>query len=98
MIEMGSPTADPLGRAGLRGAVNTHFFQRFAGTVLQSALQIGSELATRRVSQDTVYIGLPSAVPGLVITPDKIQPTITVKQGTSLSVFVARDLDFTSVE
>ncbi len=28
----------------------------------------------------------------------QIQPTLKVKQGTAISVFVARDLDFTGVE
>jgi type IV secretion system protein VirB10 len=27
-----------------------------------------------------------------------VQPTLTVRQGASISVFVARDLDFTGVE
>jgi type IV secretion system protein VirB10 len=30
-----------------------------------------------------------------VIQPQQITPTLTVRQGTSVSIFVARDLDFT---
>ena len=99
MINIDSPAADPLGRAGVKGDVDTHFFERFSGAILQSTLDIGVQLATRRVARDTVILALPGstqqAVSGLV--PDKIQPTLKVDQGTSVSVFVARDLDFTAV-
>lgn len=97
VINMDSPSADPLGRAGVKGKVNSHFFQRFAGAILQSALDIGTQLATREVSNDAIYIGLPGLTQGMVVTPEKIPPTVTVRQGRSVSVFVARDLDFTKV-
>ena len=97
IINMDSPSADPLGRAGIRGKVNNHFFQRFGGAILQSALDVGTQLATREVSRDSVYIGLPGLSQSIAPTPEKIQPTVTVKQGRSVSVFVARDLDFTKV-
>lgn len=97
MIDMDSPSADPLGRAGIKGKVNSHFFQRFAGAILQSGLDIGTQLATRRVSNDTIIIGLPAVTQGLNVVPDKIPPTVKVRQGSSVSVFVARDLDFTKV-
>ena len=35
---------------------------------------------------------------GQIIQPSQITPTLTVRQGTSISIFVARDLDFTGVE
>jgi type IV secretion system protein VirB10 len=41
---------------------------------------------------------LPGTVQGAtsqVIQPQQITPTLTVRQGTSISIFVARDLDFT---
>lgn len=100
MIELDSPSADPLGRAGVRGKVNTHFFERFGGAILQSTLDIGVALATRSVTNGTVIIGLPgSTVPQVMATPpDQVKPTLKVPQGTAVSVFVARDLDFTRVE
>lgn len=98
MINLDSPSADPLGRAGVKGKVNSHFFERFAGTILQSTLDIGVQLATRSVSNDAVILALPGSVQGVTaITPDKIQPTLKVRQGTSVSVFVSRDLDFSTV-
>jgi type IV secretion system protein VirB10 len=94
-----SPAADPLGRAGIRGKVNTHFFERFAGSILQSALDIGVGLASRSASDGTVVIGLPGSNQTLV-NPSQatIKPTLKVRHGSSVSVFVARDLDFIGAE
>lgn len=98
-INVESPAADPLGRAGIKGRVNTHFFQRFAGSILQSALDIGVGIATRSASDGTVVVGLPGSSQ-TVINPaqNSIKPTLKVRHGSSVSVFVARDLDFSAAE
>ncbi|MGH6785517.1 MAG: TrbI/VirB10 family protein [Novosphingobium sp.] len=99
-IALESPAADPLGRAGIKGKVNTHFFTRFANALLQSALDIGVGVATRSATGgDTVVLGLPGSQQ-TVINPQSqsIRPTLSVRQGSSVSVFVARDLDFSTVE
>jgi type IV secretion system protein VirB10 len=99
-IAIGSPAGDPLGRGGVRARVNSHFFERFAGAILQSALDIGVNLASSRIGNGTVVV-LPGTLQGgvgQVIQPSQITPTLSVRQGTSISIFVARDLDFTGVE
>ncbi|MBU0832072.1 MAG: type IV secretion system protein B10 [Alphaproteobacteria bacterium] len=99
-IALESPASDTLGGTGVRAKVNTHFWERFSGAILQSALDIGVNLATREVGGTTV-IALPGAINGVAaqtIQPREITPTLTVRRGTSISVFVARDLDFTDVE
>lgn len=98
-IAIESPAADPLGRAGVKGKVNTHFFERFAGSILQSALDIGVGIATRSASNGTVIVGLPGSSQ-TTINPaqSNVKPTLKVRHGTSVSVFVARDLDFTAAE
>lgn len=99
-IRLQSPAADELGRAGIKGKVNTHFFDRFGGAILQSALDLGVGLATRSIAGDTVVIGLPGSsttVPQVNPKGSEIRPTLSVKQGASVSVFVARDLDFSAV-
>ncbi|OJU14585.1 MAG: type IV secretion system protein B10 [Sphingomonas sp. 66-10] len=100
-IAIGSPATDPLGTGGIKAKVNSHFFERFAGAILQSALDVGVTLAARSV--DSSVLVLPGALQGGgagagVRTPNQIPPTLSVRQGTSVSVFVARDLDFTEVE
>lgn len=99
VIELDSPSADPLGRAGVKGKVNTHFFERFGGAILQSTLDLGVALATRNVTNGTIVVGLPGSMPQITATqPDQVKPTLKVPQGAAVSVFVARDLDFTKVE
>lgn len=98
-IAVDSPAADPLGRAGVKGNVNSHFFERFAGAILQSTLDIGVGIATRKVADGTVIVGLPGSTQSIGgVTPQSIKPTLKVPHGSSVSVFVARDLDFVAVE
>lgn len=97
-IALDSPSSDPLGRAGIRGRVDTKFFQRFGGAILQSVLDIGVGLAVNEAS-DGVIVALPGSTQNVQVTqPQQIQPTLKVRHGASVSVFVARDLDFSSVD
>ena len=99
LIDLDSPSADPLGRAGVKGKVNTHFFQRFGGAILQSILDVGVRVASNEVAGDTVIVGLPGSTTQAttIQNPSDIKPTLKIRQGASVSVFVARDLDFASV-
>lgn len=98
-IAIASPVADPVGRGGVKADVNNHFFARFAGAILQSTLDIGVNLASRSSGSPTI-VALPGSVQGanLIQLPTTIRPTLRVAQGTSVSVFVARDLDFTDTD
>ncbi|WP_404336917.1 TrbI/VirB10 family protein [Sphingomonas sp. MMS12-HWE2-04] len=94
-VAIGSPAADTVGRGGIRASVNSHFFERFAGAILQSALDVGVNLASRSVDSSVLVLpGTQSFRP----PPTQIRPTLKVKAAASISIFVARDLDFTSVE
>ncbi|MCX8477448.1 MAG: conjugal transfer protein TrbI [Sphingomonas sp.] len=95
-IAIGSPAGDTLGRGGIRASVNSHFLERFAGAILQSALDIGVNLASRSVDSSVVI--LPGSQGSVTRFPNQIRPTLKVKAATSISIFVARDLDFTGVE
>lgn len=100
-IALGSPATDPVGTGGVRAKVDSHFFERFSGAILQSVLDVGVNLAARS-SSSPVIVAFPGSVQGsagnTVAAPTSIPPTLSVRQGTSVSVFVARDLDFTDVE
>lgn len=99
VIALDSPSADPLGRAGVKGKVNSHFFARFGSALMQTVLNFGIGYATNEATRGTVLLGLPGSVQN-VATPqaETVRPTLKVAQGTPVSVFVARDLDFSEVE
>ncbi|HEX7695547.1 MAG TPA: TrbI/VirB10 family protein [Sphingomonas sp.] len=95
-IALDSPAADPVGSGGIKAHVNSHFFARFSGAILQSVLDLGVNLASRSTHSPVVVV-LPGSFQGTtstVVQPSQIAPTLKVKPGTSISVFVARDLDF----
>ena len=97
-IALDSPASDPLGRAGVKGKVDGKFFQRFGSALLQSVLDIGVGIAVQEAS-DGVVVALPGSTQNITNQqPQRIQPTLKVKHGASLSVFVARDLDFSTVD
>jgi type IV secretion system protein VirB10 len=99
IVNLDSPAADPLGRAGVEGKVNNHFFARFSSAIVQSILDIGVGVATREASRDGVIVALPGSTQNMTGTqPQQVQPTLRVRQGTSVSVFVSRDLDFSAVD
>ncbi len=97
-IRIDSPSSDALGGSGVPGSVNTHFFERFAGAVLQSALTIGVNVASQIPNNGSnIYVGLPAQASqlGQELLPDtKRAPTIKVKAGAQIAIFVAHDLDF----
>jgi len=93
-IHLASPASDAMGGAGIRGSVDNHFIERFANSVLQSALSVGVNVASAQWSRATgsaVVIGMP----GQGLTPSANRPaTVMVQEGAEVAVLVARDLDF----
>lgn len=98
-VMLDSPSADRLGRAGIRGDVNSHFWERFASAIFRTTLDVGALVAAREISSGSL-IFLPQNLVngGSQASSSQIQRTLTVDQGAAVSVFVARDLDFTPVE
>ncbi|HEX4738833.1 MAG TPA: TrbI/VirB10 family protein [Allosphingosinicella sp.] len=101
-IAIGSPAADTLGRGGISGHYNSHFWERFGGAILQTVLDIGANIGTRAVSGNNVII-LPNssnntAAFASLLPQNRVVPTLTVPAGTSISIFVAHDLDFSGSE
>lgn len=99
-VALDSGSADRLGRAGIKGRVDSKFLGRFADAILRTSLDVGAVLLTREISDGGVVVALPNTVREVAPqnTEEKFQPTLRVRQGAALSVFVARDLDFTPVE
>ncbi|WP_254063148.1 TrbI/VirB10 family protein [Caulobacter sp. S45] len=102
-IQIGSPGTDDLGRAGFAGSVDRHFFERFSGAILTSVLSAGvtaaaGQGATEVVVGPTTTNTSELASPASPLQPQNISPTIKVPRGSSILIFVAKDLDFTLVD
>ena len=98
-MRIASPGADAMGGAGVGGSVNTHFAEKFASAVLQSALMIGVNVASALPvgGNSTVYVGLPGQAQQLgqqLVPSTNRAPTVKVREGAEIAVIVARDLDF----
>ncbi len=101
-IDVGSPAIDRLGRGGLEGDVDTHFFRRFGAAILLSVLSAGLDAISGDDDTDaTLIIGSPAQATRVAeIALQKqieIPPTIRIPQGAPVQVSVARDLDFSQV-
>ena len=99
-IDIGSPGTDPLGRGGLSGETDTHFFQRFGSSILLSVLSAGVAAVARGGSDTAIIIGSPlqaQALASQTSPKNDIPVTVKVMQGTPTSVFLTRDLDFSDV-
>jgi type IV secretion system protein VirB10 len=102
IVPLASPGADELGRSGLSGTVNNHFWQRFGAAILVSIIDgaVQGTVQSARGGNGSVIVD-PSASQGVMTEVLKgtvnIPPTVTKQQGDRIQVLVARDLDFRSV-
>jgi type IV secretion system protein VirB10 len=103
VVSLASPAADELGRAGVPGAVDNHFWQRFGAAILFSVIGYGPQIAANAVQHGSGnnYIQFLTPQQELANTvlesQINIPPTLEKNQGDTVSIFVARDLDFSSV-
>jgi type IV secretion system protein VirB10 len=102
IVPLASPGADELGRSGLPGQVNRHFWERFGAAILISMIDGAMQSAVQSSSKagGTVVYN-PSASQDIMTEVLKgtvnIPPTIVKHNGDRIQVLVARDLDFRSV-
>jgi type IV secretion system protein VirB10 len=102
-IDIGSPGTDQLGRGGLEGETDTHFFERFGSAILLSVMGAGLERLADSGDNNSTAIIIGSQQQASQVASIALQKqidipvTIKVAQGTPLQVFVTRDLDFAGV-
>lgn len=99
-IDLNSPGADALGRGGLDGDVDRHFFRRFGGAILLTLLgEAADAVADNGGAQVVVGVARSGgdAASAALSEEINIPPTISVAQGMPVRIFVARDLDFSGV-
>ncbi len=102
VIPLSSPGTDELGRAGLAGEVNRHFWDRFGAAILISVVNgaVQGAVQPSSGSSGTVILnptGSTDVMTEVLKSTISIAPTITKPQGDRIQVLVARDLDFRSV-
>ena len=107
VVQLASPGTDELGRSGLPGFVDTHFWDRFGAAVLISVID-GTMQTIAAHQQGGTSVGSSGDV---VLTPQgsrdvitevlrstvSIPPTVIKNQGERIQILVARDVDFRSV-
>jgi type IV secretion system protein VirB10 len=100
VVPLASPGTDALGRSGLDGEVDRHFWQRFGAAILISLVDGAVQVAQRSGASGTVIYD-PSASTGVATEALRgsigIAPTITKNQGDRIQILVARDVDFRQV-
>jgi type IV secretion system protein VirB10 len=98
-IDLGSPAADSLGRAGLPGGVDTQFWARFGVGLVISVLEDASQIASRSLAgEGSNTTQVPSTTGSTVLQQTmQIRPILKKNQGDTAAIFVAKDFDFRSV-
>lgn len=102
VVPLDSPGTDELGRSGLAGGVNRHFWDRFGAAILISTLDGAVQAAVQSASRGggpVIYnpSSSESVLTDVLKNSVNIPPTITKRNGDRIQVFVARDLDFRPV-
>ncbi len=96
-IALGSPAADPVGRAGFDGDIDTHFWDRFGGALLLSIVD-DAAYAVAGPNNGSNVTRLPSDAAGIAVQNSiNIPPSLRKAQGAEVSIFVAQDFDFSGV-
>ncbi|GBQ48538.1 TrbI/VirB10 family protein [Komagataeibacter sucrofermentans] len=110
-IDLLSPGTTPLGGSGVKGKVNTHFWARFGDAIMvsiitnvgqmmvQAITNLASKPGTTSIttsSDDTNSVV--SQVEKIILNQtSNVPPSLYVQQGNMVQIYVARDLDFSSV-
>ncbi|MGH8297101.1 MAG: type IV secretion system protein VirB10 [Steroidobacteraceae bacterium] len=101
VVRLDSPGTDALGRSGLQGRVNRHFWQRFGAAALVSTIEGVVQSQAQSSSRGGTVVLDPTAsedvLTGILRSTVNIAPTIRVRNGARIQVLVARDVDFRPV-
>lgn len=101
VVRLDSPGTDALGRAGLDGQVNRHFWERFGAAALVSTIDGVVQSEVQSSSRGGTVVLDPTAsedvLTDILRSTVNIPPTIRVRNGARIQVLVARDVDFRPV-
>jgi type IV secretion system protein VirB10 len=102
IVPLDSPGTDELGRSGLPGSVDRHFWERFGAALLITTIDGAVQAAAQSSSRGSgTIIYNPSATQDVGTEVLKstlsIAPTVRKSNGDRIQILVARDIDFTGV-
>lgn len=109
VVDLDSPSTDSLGRAGVDGEIDNHFWDRFGAAIMLSLIQDGMAalVNNQRVSggnggNNTIVLpntanNSAEVVSTILKQTVNIPPTLRKNQGGHINIVVARDLDFRTV-
>jgi type IV secretion system protein VirB10 len=102
VVPLASPGTDALGRTGIPGTVDRHFWDRFGAALLVSTIDGTIQTIANRNTRggNTVVLnpnGAGDIATEVLRSTVAIPPTVRVNQGTPVQVLVARDIDFRDV-
>jgi type IV secretion system protein VirB10 len=102
IVPLDSPGADELGRSGLPGEVNRHFWERFGAAMLVSVVDGAVQAAAQSAHGGSGNVVVNPSSSQDVLTEIlkntiSVPPTVTKQNGDRIQVLVARDVDFRSV-
>ena len=97
-IGLASPASDALGRSGFDGTIDTHFWDRFGGALLLSIIDDSSAAVASRADPNGETLRVPSDAAAVALQNSiNIPPSLKKNQGSQVAIFVAQDLDFSTV-
>jgi type IV secretion system protein VirB10 len=101
IVPLDSPGTDELGRAGLPGEVDRHFWERFGAAILVSLIDGVVQARVQAASRPGATVVYPSGATDVMTEVLKetigIPPTVRKRNGDRIQVLVARNVDFRSV-
>jgi type IV secretion system protein VirB10 len=102
--QLDSPATDALGRSGVTGELDTHFWDRFGAAILISVVNAAAQGAANYAGSSdggsNINLnpqGSSQVMTGILQNTINIPPTITVAQGERLQILFARNVDFRPV-
>jgi len=102
VVPLASPATDSLGRSGLTGEIDRHWWLRFGTAILITVIDGAVQGLSQRSASNSSTIILNPSMADQVATEAlrgtvNIRPTINKAQGELVQILVARDVDFRSV-
>jgi type IV secretion system protein VirB10 len=101
VVPLASPGTDELGRSGLSGSIDRHWWLRFGTAILITVIDGAIQGATESRNSGGTFVLNPSTSSDVATEALRgtlnIPPTIDKAQGDRIEILVARDVDFRGV-